>query len=201
MKKTIVFGILRALLASAGGWITSSGLMDDSQSKEVIGAIMVLVTAIWSVVEKYKAKGNNSDDTDVPVKTFGVIVLLLLLGLSQSGCASMLAVSSHDSKVEAAQALRMTPGADGKSAYVGLDLLQATGYIAAWKAAPGTMTAATVVDLLTGIGAYYGIKGATGGDDNSKQTTVTVNGDNNNTVVGGQDASGSHNQTQNPPAE
>ena len=129
--------------------------------------------------------------------TISVIVLLAAgVCLTQFGCASMAASSLHDARVDAAQALKFAAGADGKSAYVGLDLLQAKGYFAAWREEPGLMAGATGVDALLGLGVYLGAKNMQGGgDDNSSTTTINVNGNQNNTTTGGRDTSGSHTTT------
>jgi hypothetical protein len=198
--KTIVLGILRHLLTTSGGALVTKGLASADEAEQLVGAVLTLIGVAWSIMEKIKKSDSGKKDVK-PAGMVGLFLIMLGCLLIQTGCASYLAVGAHDTRVDAARALQVQAGADGKSAYVGLDLLKTKGYMAAWKEAPATMTAATVVDLLTGIGAYYGIKGAIGGDDNSKSTTVTVNGDNNNTVVGGQDASGSHTQTETPPAE
>lgn len=190
MNKSVALGILRHILTTVGGALTAKGYASSDDVATLVGALIAIAGVVWFIIEKHQKAG--SAQGGVPL---AALLLVSLLALISIGCASYLAVSAHDSRVDAARALQAQPGADGKSVYVGLDLLKAKGYMAAWSESPGTMTAATVIDVLTGVGAYYGVKAATGGDDKSRSTTVNVNGDNNNTVVGGQDASGSHNTT------
>jgi hypothetical protein len=54
MKQNIVFGIIRAVLASLGGVVGGAGYANESDWAQVSGAIMVLVAAIWSIIEKRK---------------------------------------------------------------------------------------------------------------------------------------------------
>ncbi len=51
-----IFSILRAVLAAAGG----AGLFSDGQVETVAGGIAVLVTVLWSYIEKkYLAKKSD----------------------------------------------------------------------------------------------------------------------------------------------
>ena len=54
MKQNQVMGVLRAVLAGVGGMLGGSGVANESDWAQVSGAIMVLVAAIWSVIEKRK---------------------------------------------------------------------------------------------------------------------------------------------------
>ena len=42
-------GIIRAILSAAGGYFVGKGLIDQSTLTAVIGAVMPVVAAIWSV--------------------------------------------------------------------------------------------------------------------------------------------------------
>lgn len=87
MKKTIVCGIIRALLASAGGAVTTSGFMDEDTANQVIGAIMVIVAAIWSAIEKWRGKAIPST------------AALVILGATAMALLSGCATSANDIKM------------------------------------------------------------------------------------------------------
>jgi hypothetical protein len=55
MTKDMVWGIARAVLAGASGYLVGKGMLDQSMSNDVIGAIGVLFTAGWSVWSKKQA--------------------------------------------------------------------------------------------------------------------------------------------------
>jgi hypothetical protein len=50
--KDKVLGILRHALTFAGGIAVAKGLLGDSMLEEVIGGVMTLVGAIWSIASK-----------------------------------------------------------------------------------------------------------------------------------------------------
>ena len=52
MSKERVLGIIRHTLTFVGGLLVMNGFMDEGMSSELIGGVMTLVGAIWSVVEK-----------------------------------------------------------------------------------------------------------------------------------------------------
>lgn len=52
---TVALGILRALLAALGGWAVSQGYLEDGDLEPMIGAALILATAIWSAVSKHRA--------------------------------------------------------------------------------------------------------------------------------------------------
>ena len=54
MRKEQVLGILRHSLTFIGGLLVMKGLVDETTATEIIGGIITLVGAIWSVVEKVK---------------------------------------------------------------------------------------------------------------------------------------------------
>ena len=49
------FGVARTILAALGGWAAARGWVSPEMVPEAIGAIIVLVTAIWSVIAKRQA--------------------------------------------------------------------------------------------------------------------------------------------------
>lgn len=51
----MILGVLRAVLAAVGGWLIQKGYVDQGQVDALIGALLVLVTGIWSILSKRKA--------------------------------------------------------------------------------------------------------------------------------------------------
>lgn len=56
-----VMGIIRAVLAAAGGWAVGHGYLDNATATAVSGAVVVLVTAGWSAY-------TNRPGTVIPTK-------------------------------------------------------------------------------------------------------------------------------------
>ena len=52
MNKDIVWGVVRAVLAAAGGYFVAKGLVDAGTLETVLGAVGVLFTAGWSIWAK-----------------------------------------------------------------------------------------------------------------------------------------------------
>lgn len=52
--KDKIFGIVRAVLAAAGGWAVARGWVDQSTLEQLIGATMVIATAAWSLHAKLR---------------------------------------------------------------------------------------------------------------------------------------------------
>lgn len=52
MKQDQVMGIIRHTLTFVGGILVMKGLLSDAMSTEIIGGVMSLVGAIWSVMSK-----------------------------------------------------------------------------------------------------------------------------------------------------
>ena len=50
-----VAGIVRTLLAAAGGWVISSGLFTAADWTTIVGAAGVIAAAAWSFFAKKKA--------------------------------------------------------------------------------------------------------------------------------------------------
>jgi len=55
MNKEQVLGIVRHALTFIGGVLVTKGLIDESTLTEVIGGVITLTGAIWSIVIKNKA--------------------------------------------------------------------------------------------------------------------------------------------------
>jgi hypothetical protein len=52
LSKEQILGIIRHALTFAGGIVVMKGLTDEATVTEVIGGVMTLTGAIWSIVEK-----------------------------------------------------------------------------------------------------------------------------------------------------
>ena len=50
----MILGVLRAVLAALGGWLINKGYVDAGQVDALIGAVLVIITGIWSIVAKRK---------------------------------------------------------------------------------------------------------------------------------------------------
>lgn len=57
MSKEQVLGIVRHGLTFVGGLLVTKGLMDVNMVQEVMGAVVTLVGAVWSVIVKKKSIG------------------------------------------------------------------------------------------------------------------------------------------------
>lgn len=54
-----ILGVVRAILAAVGGYFVSKGVIDEGVLNSVIGALMVIITGVWSVISKRKAVRQN----------------------------------------------------------------------------------------------------------------------------------------------
>lgn len=52
MNMDHVFGIVRTVLAAGGGYLVSKGYLDNATMLSIVGAVVTLLTAGWSVVSK-----------------------------------------------------------------------------------------------------------------------------------------------------
>jgi hypothetical protein len=52
MSAEQIWGIVRTILAAAGGWVVAKGYVDNATLQSVIGAIGTLFIAGWSVLSK-----------------------------------------------------------------------------------------------------------------------------------------------------
>ena len=50
-----VLGIVRHILTFGGGILVTKGLLDEGMVAEISGAVITLIGAIWSIIEKNKA--------------------------------------------------------------------------------------------------------------------------------------------------
>jgi len=54
MKKDQVLGLIRHTLTFVGGLLVAKGFIDETIVTEIIGGVITLVGAFWSLVEKAK---------------------------------------------------------------------------------------------------------------------------------------------------
>jgi hypothetical protein len=52
----MILGVVRALLAAAGGYMINQGWADQGTVDGLIGAVIVVIAGIWSIISKAKAK-------------------------------------------------------------------------------------------------------------------------------------------------
>lgn len=55
MNKDMVWGVVRAVLAGAGGYVVGKGIVDQGTVNDVIGALGIIFAAGWSVWAKKAA--------------------------------------------------------------------------------------------------------------------------------------------------
>jgi hypothetical protein len=55
MTKEAVGGIVRAILAAGAGYLAGKGFIDAGMADQLVGAGVLIVTAIWSVLSKKAA--------------------------------------------------------------------------------------------------------------------------------------------------
>lgn len=56
MNKDEVYGVARALLSAAGGYLVAQGVVDAQTAVSVSGAAATLVAAVWSVRSKRRRR-------------------------------------------------------------------------------------------------------------------------------------------------
>jgi hypothetical protein len=52
LTKEQILGIVRHALTFIGGIVVMKGLVDETMVTEIIGGVMTLVGAVWSVIDK-----------------------------------------------------------------------------------------------------------------------------------------------------
>lgn len=52
LTKEQILGIVRHSLTFVGGIVVMKGLVDETMVTEIIGGVMTLVGAVWSVIDK-----------------------------------------------------------------------------------------------------------------------------------------------------
>ena len=55
LTQTQVLGIIRHILTFGGGILVTKGLLDEGMVAEISGAVITLIGAVWSIIEKSKA--------------------------------------------------------------------------------------------------------------------------------------------------
>jgi len=48
----MIAGVIRAALAAVGGWLVSNGVIAETEVDGIIGAGVIIATAIWSIISK-----------------------------------------------------------------------------------------------------------------------------------------------------
>lgn len=56
MNPDQITGIFRAILAAGGGYLVGKGYLDDATLNTIIGAVLTLGTAVWSVINNRSGK-------------------------------------------------------------------------------------------------------------------------------------------------
>lgn len=56
MDSTVIGGIIRTVLAAAGGVLVTKGYVDDATLQALIGALITLGTGVWSIIAKKNAQ-------------------------------------------------------------------------------------------------------------------------------------------------
>lgn len=51
--------LIRNVLLFAGGWITSSGVMSSTEWEAVVGALLVIVAAVWKIIVNRKRRASK----------------------------------------------------------------------------------------------------------------------------------------------
>jgi len=190
MIDAIVGLVVRHGLTIFGGYLFNQGLIDKSQSEQMISALITLLGIALSVGHKILVARDKALLTSVPDKVAAAgkilsMVVVCLAMLSITGCASILATSYHNNRVQAQHALKVEARDD--AVFAGFDVFNILGYIGAWKEEPLLMTGATGVDVLSGLAGYVALKQATqsgGGGD----TSITITGDDNTVTTSGHDS-------------
>jgi multisubunit Na+/H+ antiporter MnhB subunit len=54
--KEIILGLIRHGLTAGGGALVTKGLVDQAGADQLVGAIIALAGAAWSIYEKVRAK-------------------------------------------------------------------------------------------------------------------------------------------------
>lgn len=50
-----ILGVARAVLAAGAGYLVGKGYIDQGMADQLVGAVLLISTAIWSVVSKKTA--------------------------------------------------------------------------------------------------------------------------------------------------
>ena len=75
-------GIVRIVTTLFGGWLTQQGLASEGEVQELTGAVVLVVTAVWSVWAKRQALKTP------PIKAGLSVLMLATAGLLLGGCAT-----------------------------------------------------------------------------------------------------------------
>lgn len=53
MKETVL-GVVRHILTFVGGYMVAKGIIDETTSVELIGGLVTVIGAVWSIIAKKK---------------------------------------------------------------------------------------------------------------------------------------------------
>jgi hypothetical protein len=81
MNKEQILGIIRHALTFGGGFLVTKGWSDDSTNAELIGGLLAVIGAVWSIVSKARAP-------KIPVSLWAFSLLTLGFGLWTLGCGT-----------------------------------------------------------------------------------------------------------------
>jgi hypothetical protein len=80
MNKESILGLIRHLFTFGGGALVTKGLADEAEMQQLIGALITVIGAVWSVIQKRNTK------LKVPVALF--LACLLPASIVLMGCQS-----------------------------------------------------------------------------------------------------------------
>jgi hypothetical protein len=55
MNKDTILGIVRHILTFGGGLLVTKGVVDEGTLQTIIGAVLTIAGAVWSIVDKKQA--------------------------------------------------------------------------------------------------------------------------------------------------
>lgn len=71
MDSATVGGILRTILAALGGILVTKGYTDEATVQTVVGGVITVGTAIWSVIQKQNAASDLKAAVAAPAGSTG----------------------------------------------------------------------------------------------------------------------------------
>lgn len=54
LNQSVILGVVRHVLTFGGGFLTSNGMATEDDISAAVGAVVVLVGVVWSIVQKKK---------------------------------------------------------------------------------------------------------------------------------------------------
>lgn len=65
--KLATMSVLRSILIAAGGYAVAKGWVAESNVEQTVGTVLVFVTAVWGVIDKYLAERKAAEREAVAV--------------------------------------------------------------------------------------------------------------------------------------